>query len=915
MKETIKVAFASGSAELNRRFIDRMAEIYPEFPLYVVAEFPPHRGKWVPYHVRHSFAENYARCRAAFRGKRIRLSSVLLVPRVPYRRMRLIALLLSPIGFLAFNENLDNFMLRPRSLPAIGRHFLWRVRNAIRAPFLPAGFAWRLRELARDSRQRRVSLLHGRARLCGALAAAARLIAARRERPPAAEPRLDDGVSVVIPSRNGRDLLEKLLPGLLRELNGLPSEVMVVDNGSTDGTAAWLRACHGQVQVEENPEPLSFARAVNRGIRRARYARVMLLNNDMTLEPGFFPPLLEAFDRVPALFCATAQIFFPPGARRQETGKAVLQRTEPAAFPIRYEPPLPGEDLSYVLYGGGGCSLYDTAKLRALGGFNEIYAPAYVEDLDAGYRAWLRDWPTVFVARAQVEHRHRATTSRYHSPEQLELILEINYLRFLAHSVIRAGVFGDLWRQAIRRLRLAALAGGDVALEALSRAPRLLAARPAAPAGRRCDERLVLALTSGSVAVFPGRAAGVRDRPTVLVACPYVPFPLSHGGAVRVFNLMRRASRDYSQVLVAFSDRLETPPAELLDICREVVVVRRVGRHSRPASRRPDEVEAFDSPAYRAALRATVRKWQPAIAQLEMTQMAQYASDCAPARTILVEHDITFHLYEQLAHQEGDWNARRELERWRRFETGAWRQVDRVVAMSEQDRAAVEGGLGVTIPNGVDLGRFQSSGQEPDPLRLLFIGSFAHLPNILAVEFFLARVWPLLDSTAATLHVIAGSRHDYYLQHHQRMRLDLDDPRIELEGFVADVRPAYQRAGIVIAPLVASAGTNIKILEALAMGKAIVSTPAGINGLDLSPGHDVLVTSGPEEMAAAILDLLENPARRRSLEEQARQSAREYDWDAIAGRQRALYEELAHGSCRLNRNGAETLGSEALGAG
>ena len=88
-----------------------------------------------------------------------------------------------------------------------------------------------------------------------------------------------------------------------------------------------------------------------------------------------------------------------------------------------------------MLYGSGGCSLYDAAKLRALGNVDEVYEPAYVEDLDLGYRAWQRGWPSVYVAGAVVEHRHRATTSRYYTEAQLARILEINYLRFVARAV------------------------------------------------------------------------------------------------------------------------------------------------------------------------------------------------------------------------------------------------------------------------------------------------------------------------------------------------------------------------------------------------------------------------------------------------------------------------------------------------
>ena len=81
--------------------------------------------------------------------------------------------------------------------------------------------------------------------------------------------------------------------------------------------------------------------------------------------------------------------------------------------------------------------------------------------------------------------------------------------------------------------------------------------------------------------------------------------------------------------------------------------MRREGSHSLPVTHRPEVVEEFDSPAFHAALRPTVRKWRPALAQLEFTQMAQYAPDCAPAPTILVEHDITFDLYEQLLAHRG----------------------------------------------------------------------------------------------------------------------------------------------------------------------------------------------------------------------------------------------------------------------
>jgi len=305
-------------------------------------------------------------------------------------------------------------------------------------------------------------------------------------------------------------------------------------------------------------------------------------------------------------------------------------------------------------------------------------------------------------------------------------------------------------------------------------------------------------------------------------------------------------------------------------------------------------VEEFDSPAFRAALRQTVRKWRPAIAQLEFTQMAQYARDCAPAKTILVEHDITCDLFEQLARRHPDWDTLRQLERWRRFETGAWRQVDRVAVMSERDRRSAAGARAFVVPNGVDLERFRPSALEPDPRQLLFVGSFAHLPNLLGLAWFLEKVWPGLAPAPPRLRVVAGERHQYYLSRHAGfVKLPLPCAGVEIDGLVLDVGEAYRQAAIVLAPLVASAGTSIKILEAMAMGKAVVATPVAIRGLELVPGEDLAVAHSPAAMAREILELIRHPERRRRLGRNARRRVEmRYGWDAAAKLQRKLYSNL-----------------------
>ena len=180
-----------------------------------------------------------------------------------------------------------------------------------------------------------------------------------------------------------------------------------------------------------------------------------------------------------------------------------------------------------------------------------------------------------------------------------------------------------------------------------------------------------------------------------------------------MYNLMRRAVPEFAQVLVTFVDELHTPPAELLDICVEIVQVRRVGSHVKPDRGRPDVVEEFDTPAFRAALDLTLRKWKPAIAQLEFTQMAAYASECAPAKTVLVEHDITIDLYQQLLERsEGPRTGppTRTLACVR--EDGMAQYGLRRDYVGERPRRSVAGARKViALPNGVDLERFKPVGR------------------------------------------------------------------------------------------------------------------------------------------------------------------------------------------------------------
>ena len=234
------------------------------------------------------------------------------------------------------------------------------------------------------------------------------------------------------------------------------------------------------------------------------------------------------------------------------------------------------------------------------------------------------------------------------------------------------------------------------------------------------------------------------------------------------------------------------------------------------------------------------------------------------AGDILVEHDVTFDLFAQVRQRERTAGAWWDWFRWHRFERAAVGRYSRVVVMSKKDAQILgERVRSAVVENGVDLARFSPEPERPGE-RLLFIGSFRHFPNIEAYRFFTERVWPLLRDRfpRMELTVVAGADH----LTHWRAFADTPEPpphdRIRLLGFIADVRPLYVEANLVIVPTTVSAGTNVKVLEAMAMERAVVSTPSGCAGLGLVSGESVWVAATAEEFADGVAALIADPVRR-----------------------------------------------------
>jgi glycosyltransferase involved in cell wall biosynthesis len=404
-------------------------------------------------------------------------------------------------------------------------------------------------------------------------------------------------------------------------------------------------------------------------------------------------------------------------------------------------------------------------------------------------------------------------------------------------------------------------------------------------------------LSRGTIAFAPVRAPAVKhhdDRLRVLIVSPFLPYPLSHGGAVRIYNLCRALAGRVDFILASVHEKHEEVHyPELHEIFQEAYVVD-IDEHPSADRRLPRQVRQHQSRSLRALIADLSQRWKPDLMQIEYTHMAAFRDSAPEVPAILVEHDLTLSLYRQLAENEPSRAARREYERWLTFERQWLHAYDGVWTVSGEDcEAAIREGnrradRTFMVPNGVDLHRFVPCEEAAGGLEVFYVGSFRHLPNIIGFDKLRREIMPRVWSSTpdARLRVVAGPQHEQFWNRFARKgELGTLDRRIEMHGFVEDLRPLYARAAVVVTPLEVSAGTNIKVLEAMACGKAIVSTPVGCAGLGLRDGQDAFIRQDAADFARAVCDLLSEAGLRTRMGSQARRSAEErFSWTAIADR-------------------------------
>jgi polysaccharide biosynthesis protein PslH len=391
--------------------------------------------------------------------------------------------------------------------------------------------------------------------------------------------------------------------------------------------------------------------------------------------------------------------------------------------------------------------------------------------------------------------------------------------------------------------------------------------------------------------------------------------PLDKGGKLRTWHLMRHLARRHHITFLSFADP-DTPEGDragMLEVCAELVTVPRrepskgslrflLDAASYVVRRLPYAVGKYRSADLQARLADLLATGEFDLVVCDFLAPVANVPAHLPCPSVLFTHNVEAEIWRRHAD-----TARSPLRKallsaqWRRtvrFERDAVRRFDLVLAVSDTDRRTLLQAYGPlrnavhVVPTGVDTRYFGDVTGPVRPRHMVFTGSMDWLPNEDGMLYFVRDVLPLVrreepDATVAIVGrtptpaiVKLGSEHG-----------------VEVTGRVDDVRPHMAAGAVYIVPLRIGGGTRLKIFEAMAMGKPVVSTSVGAEGLPVEPGADVIIADSPHKFAEAVVRLFRSEEERTRIGEAGRRLvAEQYDWSAVFGHLEQALEAAARGS-------------------
>lgn len=379
----------------------------------------------------------------------------------------------------------------------------------------------------------------------------------------------------------------------------------------------------------------------------------------------------------------------------------------------------------------------------------------------------------------------------------------------------------------------------------------------------------------------------------ILFVSAVLPWPLHSGGQVRIYNLLKRLSKKHEITLVSFiRDENERKFAENLSFCKHVhVVYRGKARQVRYflraiTSAYPWLLSTYENAKMRQLLNELISRNQYDLFHIEPF----YVFPSLPEFSIPIvvgEHNVEYRIYEGYVRAFPLVPLRPllflDIIKLRLWEERVWKKAVAITAVSEEDRSVIERKTNVpvtVVANGVDLASFPfrpSRSRGVDPI-LLFVGNFSWLPNVEGCTRLLNDIWPFLKERfpSVTLRIVGRNMP-------QSLKRRANARGATVVGEVRDIAKEYQTTDALMAPVGIGGGTKFKMLEAMASGLPVITTRAGMQGLEAIAGVHYLQASTPEEFGAQTEKIWEDISLRSMITKSARKLVEErYSWDSIA---------------------------------
>jgi glycosyltransferase involved in cell wall biosynthesis len=398
----------------------------------------------------------------------------------------------------------------------------------------------------------------------------------------------------------------------------------------------------------------------------------------------------------------------------------------------------------------------------------------------------------------------------------------------------------------------------------------------------------------------------------ILILDKLVPYPPTDGSLLRVYNLIKQISRQHEVSLITLFKPLtgeDSVAAHLRTLCRHVEFIGRPEYSVREfrllqlqgaLKREPMRYMTLYSEKMADKVRTLIQNNHIDIVDIERLCVAPYiqaiasTSQCAK---VLGLHDVPYVQYRRMMSVERDWRAKRrlffmDLMFSKQATLKYARCFDKCVVVSESDRSTLKQAgpdLDIAVvPNGVDTQTYFLLPNPPAAPTLLFVGSMNYPPNVDGAIFFCQEVFPLIKQRVPDAKLlIVGQKPSRAVQ-----ALASDD--VTVTGFVESVLPYYQQASVFVVPLRAGGGSRLKILESMALGRPVVSTTLGCEGLSVTCGENILIADTPSDFAAQVVRLLDDEEQWRYLVTSGRRLVEtRYDWQIIAQELVQVYEQAA----------------------